>query len=75
MQFHLVVLGPDVETVIARDASRDKAVGEAWAHHLDAEQRRTMTGIGLWVDSSGQTAAETVDEIISRIGGEGLVES
>ena len=75
MQFHLVVLGPDVETVIARDASRDKAVGEAWARHLDAEQRRTMTGIGLWVDSSGQTAAETVDEIISRIAREGLVES
>jgi hypothetical protein len=34
-----------------------------------------MAGSGLWVDSSGQTAAETVDEIMSRLGDEGLVEA
>jgi hypothetical protein len=29
----------------------------------------------MWVDSSGLTAEETVDEIMSRIESEGLVES
>ncbi|MCH7810743.1 MAG: AAA family ATPase [Chloroflexi bacterium] len=73
--FRLVVLAPDVEIAIARDAAREYTVGEEWARYLDEEQRRTMAGSGLWVDSSGQTAAETVDEVMSRLDGEGLVES
>jgi predicted ATPase len=73
--FRLVVLAPDVATVIARDAAREKTVGEAWAHHLDAAQRESMANIGMWVDSTGQTAAQTVDEIVGRLWDEGLVES
>ena len=75
LPFRLVVLAPDVAVAIARDAAREHTVGEEWARHLDEEQRRTMAGSGLWVDNSGQTAAETVDEVMSRLDDEGLVES
>ena len=75
LAFHLVVLAPDVASVIARDAAREKTVGEAWAHHLDAAQRESIAGIGMWVDSTGQTAAQTVEEIMGRLWDEGLVES
>ncbi len=73
--FRLVVLAPDVEVAVARDEARDYTVGEEWARYLDEEQRRTMVGNGLWLDSSGQTAAETVDEVMSRLGDEGLIEA
>ncbi len=73
--FRLIVLAPDVAVAVARDAARDYTVGEEWARYLDEEQRRTMVGSGLWVDNSGQTAAETVDEVMSRLGNEGLIEA
>jgi chloramphenicol 3-O-phosphotransferase len=73
--FHLVVLAPDVPTVEARDAARDKTVGGGWAAYLDRELRATMSRVGLWIDSSNQTPEETVDEIIRRVWDEGLVES
>jgi len=75
LPFRLVVLAPDAAVVIARDEEREHTVGEEWARYLDEEQRKTMAGSGLWVDSSGQTAAETVDEVMSRLEDEGLVES
>jgi hypothetical protein len=34
-----------------------------------------MAGVGLWVDSSGQSPEETVEKIVQRIWDEGLVES
>jgi len=73
--FRLVVLAPDVAVAMARDAARDYTVGKEWARYLDEEQRRTMAGNGLWVDSSGQTPTETVDEVVSRLGDEGLIEA
>ena len=75
LPFRLVVLAPDVAVAIERDAARAYTVGAEWARYLDEEQRRTMAGRGLWVNSSGQTVAETVDEVMSRLGDEGLVES
>ena len=75
LPFRLVVLAPDLETAIERDAAREYTIGEEWARYLDEEQRKTMAGSGLWVDSSGQTAAETVEEVMSRLRDEGLVES
>jgi adenylylsulfate kinase-like enzyme len=75
LPFYFVVLAPDVETVIARDAGRGKTVGADWGYYLDGELRRTMAGVGLWVDSTGQSPEETVDEIVRRIWDEGLVES
>lgn len=72
---HLVVLAPSVPVVEARDAVRDKTVGGGWAEYLDREQRATMSGVGLWLDSSEQTPDETVDEIMRRVWDEGLVKS
>jgi gluconate kinase len=72
--FHFVVLAPDVETVIARDAARGKTVGPEWGHYLDGELRKAMAGVGLWIDTSRQTSDETVDEIMQRLH-EGLIES
>lgn len=73
--FHLVVLAPSVAVVEARDAARGKTVGGGWAEYLDREQRATMSGVGLWLDTSNQTPDETVDEIIRRVWDEGLVKS
>jgi lincosamide nucleotidyltransferase A/C/D/E len=59
----LVVLAPTVDVVLGRDGARDtKTVGDRWVH-LDAVQRTELAGIGLWVDSSHRTVAETVDMI------------
>lgn len=76
MPFHLVVLAPDADVVIEREAARGKktVLGPKWAHYLDGELRSTMPGIGVWIDTSYQTADETVDEILRRLD-EGLVES
>jgi adenylylsulfate kinase-like enzyme len=72
--FYLVVLAPDVETVIARDAARHKTVGPEWGYFLDTELRKTMAGVGLWIDTSHQSPEESVDEILRRLD-EGLIES
>ncbi|HEY5641108.1 MAG TPA: AAA family ATPase [Dehalococcoidia bacterium] len=74
LPFRLVILAPDVATVISRDEAREKTTGEEWARYLDREQRETMTGRGMWVDSSEQTVAETAAEVMSRLGGEGPIE-
>jgi predicted kinase len=67
---HLVVLVPDIEAVKARNTGRDKDVFETWGY-LDRDLRDQMKGLGLWVDSTGQTVDETVDEILSRLWDEG----
>jgi hypothetical protein len=74
--FYFVVLAPAVDTVIEREAARRKktVLGPEWAHYLDGELRKTMSGIGLWVDNSRQTPEESVDEIMLRLN-EGLIES
>jgi len=73
--FHLVVLAPNLATIEARDAARDKLIGGGWAAYLDGELRATMSAHGVWVDSSGQTPEETVDEVLRRVWDEGLVDS
>ena len=72
LPFHLVVLAPSVGIVEARDSARSKHVGGGWAAYLDAELRRTMTGRGLWIDSSEQTPEETV---AAALAGLRLIES
>ena len=74
LPFYFVVLAPDVETAIARDAARQKTVARSGRTSSTASCGRTMAGIGLWVDSSGQSPEETVEEIVQRLD-EGLVES
>ena len=71
---HVIVLAPDAETVAARDAARDKtAYGGTWTvAEMDAGFRETTPRIGHWIDSSGQTPAETVDEILRLTGADTL---
>jgi len=73
--FRLVVLAPEVNTVVERDANRPKSVGPEWADFLDRILRETMTGIGMWVNSTGQTPEQTVNEIVRRLPEEGMIEA
>jgi predicted kinase len=63
--FSLVVLAPSVEAVLTRDRARAKrTLGEEWARYLDGELRKTMTGKGLWLDTTGQAVEQTIEEIV-----------
>jgi chloramphenicol 3-O-phosphotransferase len=63
----VVVLAPSIETVAAREAARGKTAYGTWAvSQLDDVLRHQTPRIGLWLDTSGQTPAETVDEILVR---------
>ncbi|GIF95485.1 AAA family ATPase [Catellatospora citrea] len=77
---HVVVLAPRAAVVQARDderrAARGKVAykpGDEGVAELDAYLRAHTPRIGLWLDTSDQTAAETVDEIMSRVWTEGQV--
>ncbi len=62
----LVVLSPGVESTLGRDAKRpEKTVAEQWAH-LEPQIRRELTGVGLWVDNTGLTVAETVALVLRQ---------
>jgi predicted kinase len=68
LPFTVIVLAPAQAVVLRRDREREKPAQEsAWVAYLDGELRRTMTGVGLWVDSSGQTPEETVQYVLSRL--------
>lgn len=63
----VVVLAPPVSAIAAREQSRDKTAYGTWAiKQLDDALRHETPRLGLWLDTSGQTAAETTDEILSR---------
>lgn len=63
----VVVLAPSVDAVAAREVVRDKTAYQSWAvGRLDEVLRHRTPRIGLWLDTSGQTPAETVDEILAR---------
>ena len=62
----VVVLAPPLATVLERDRGRGyKRVGARWAH-LDAEQRATLAGEGLWLDTGDMTPEQAVDEILAH---------
>ncbi|NLU69902.1 AAA family ATPase [Streptomyces sp. HNM0574] len=72
----VVVLAPDPAAVAEREAGRAKsAYGADWSvAGLDAAFReRTPRGTGLWLDTTGQSVAETVREILTRAWTEGAV--
>ncbi len=57
LRCHFVLLTPRAEVVAGRDAGRDeKHVFDKWGH-LDAVMRAETRPVGLWLDSSGLTAA------------------
>lgn len=69
---HLVVLRPSVAAVVARDAERRRTTGKvAYRGDFtpainDEHVAGTRSDIGLWLDTSMQTPAETVAEILAR---------
>ncbi|MFG7946042.1 AAA family ATPase [Streptomyces cacaoi] len=64
---HVIALAPRPEAVAARDAVRAKTAYDAWeAGPLDRVLREETPRLGLWIDSSEQTAEQTVDEILAK---------
>lgn len=62
---YVVVLAPRPEVVAAREEGRaKKAYGPYTVEDLDQGLRDETPRIGLWLDTSDQTVAETVDEIL-----------
>ena len=66
---YVVVLAPSVETVTAREVARRKTgySDTLTIQALDEGLRTDTPRIGLWIDSSAMTVAETVDEILARL--------
>ena len=67
---YLVVLEPDVATVEAREAARQKTgyVGGLTVPGHHADFHRDTPRLGLWLDNSRQTPEETVEEVLARLG-------
>ena len=64
---YLVVLLPSVDSLISREANRDEVGYGSWsAPELHAAFADGTPRIGLWLDTTNQTPAETVDEILAR---------
>jgi predicted RNase H-like nuclease/chloramphenicol 3-O-phosphotransferase len=64
---HVVVLLPPIETVVARETSREAAGYTSWP--VEELYEGFVSGtprLGLWLDTSGQAPAETVEEILAR---------
>jgi len=65
---HLVVLAPSREAVAAREAGRaKKGYGDWTVEALDRSLRDDTPRIGLWLDTSGDSPADTVERILSRL--------
>lgn len=63
----VVVLAPHVSVIADREKNRGKTAYGTWAiRQLDDLLRHETPRLGLWLDTSGQTAAETADDILSR---------
>jgi gluconate kinase len=66
---HVVVLAPRPDVVHAREAARSKTAYQPDSYtpeDLDRFLRDETPRIGLWLDTSDQTPAQTVDEILVR---------
>lgn len=72
-ELHFVMLTPRLEVVKQRERGRGTQLWKtaAW---MDEEIRQRTRRIGLWLDSSEQTAEQTTDEILARVFTEGRVE-
>ena len=64
----VVVLCPSPEVVAEREADRAKTGYGAWAvADLDRVLRTETPRLGLWLDTSALTPAETVDMLLARL--------
>jgi chloramphenicol 3-O-phosphotransferase len=70
----VVVLAPSAAAIAERERARGKTAYGTWAvGQLDDMLRRETPRLGLWLDTSRQTAAQTADEILSRAWAEAAV--
>jgi hypothetical protein len=70
----VIVLAPQPAAIAAREATRDKTAYSTWAvEQLDDVLRAQTPRLGLWLDTSSQTPAQTVDEILSRAWTEAVI--
>ena len=65
LEFFFVLLAPSIEAVRDRERLRGTELWREW-EWLTESIPNTTSPIGLWLDSSHQTAEETVDEIMRR---------
>ena len=64
---HVIVLIPSPDAVAAREVGRQKKGYTRWTvEELYEGFVSTTPRVGLWLDTSDQTAEETVDEILAR---------
>lgn len=65
----VVVLCPRAETLAARDAARVKTGYQGWtAEAFDALLRAETPRIGLWLDTTDLTPAQSVEAILAQAG-------
>ncbi len=71
---YLVVLAPSVESIVEREIGRGGNNSyRDWGGTLEDGVRALMAGLddiprrGLWIDTSGQTPAQSVDEILTGL--------
>ena len=70
----VIVLAPQAAAIAAREERRGKTAYDRWAiEQLDTVLRHQTPRLGLWLDTSSQTPAETADEILSRAWAEARV--
>ena len=70
----LIALAPQAAAITDREQSRGKTAYDPWAiKQLDTVLRHETPRLGLWLDTSSQTPAETADEILSRAWAEARV--
>ncbi|MEV0095500.1 AAA family ATPase [Streptomyces sp. NPDC050738] len=64
---HVIALAPRPSAVAARDTARAKTAYDTWTiDPLDHVLRQETPRLGLWIDTSEQTPAQTVDQILSQ---------
>ena len=69
-EFHLVFLDPDAAAIERRERERDQVAyaPDRWSvSGLQAVLRQETDRIGLWLDTSGQNAEQTVDAILAGL--------
>jgi predicted kinase len=66
---HVVVLNPQPDAVAEREAQRSKhGYSQNWSPRALVEGLRDSTPrLGLWLDTTGQTPADTVRTILARL--------
>lgn len=72
----VVVLAPQPTTIATREAARGKVAYDTWTvDRLDDVLRHQTPRLGLWLDTSGQTPTETMNEILTRAWTEARISS